>query len=354
MATPAWTVRPGRPDDIAPILELFQATFGKPMPEAVYRWKFLESPWSGTAPTTFVAAAGERIVGHYSATPLRLRLGHRDLAVVHGSDSMVASDFRGRGVMTAICREAHQAWAAGGTSLLLTLPTQNWVKLNDRVGYRATFDLGWLWRPLRPSALLPRRMRRVGSREDGAAREWNRLGRGGLERAGGGGGVEVSPVDSPGPEFDSLWEAVKGRYEALVVRDREWLRYRFVTAPAFDYRILLARVGSRPVGYLVYRLMPGDEGPGAWIADLFTAPDDRAARAALLRAAFGELRRSGAADVRIYAADPPLARELKRAGFLQRKGAYDLRVGPFTDELPWDLLRDPRRFFVMGGDFDVV
>jgi GNAT superfamily N-acetyltransferase len=323
-----WSVRPGGPEDTASVLELFQATFGKPTTEAAYRWKFLESPWPLTAPTTYVAAVEERIVGHLGGTPLRLRLGQRELPAVHGCDTMVAAEFRRQGIMTAIVRAANQAWAAGGASLQLAVPTQNFDGLRQRLDYRPTFRLGWLWRPLRLGlgVLLPR----------------------------GGRGVEVSGVDAPGPEFDALWEAVKDRREALVVRDREWVAYRYAAAP-FDYRILLARAGNRPVGYLVYRVMTNAGRPSAWIADLLTAPEDRAARVALVRGACAELRRAGAADVRIFAAPGTLlSRELRWVGFLPRTGAYDVRVVPLVADLPWDVLRDPNRFFVMGGDFDVV
>jgi len=325
----AWTVRPGRPEDTASILDLFEATFGKRVSEAAYRWKFLSSPFPVAAPTTFVAAVGDRIVGHFGGTPLRLRLGEVERPAIHGCDTMVAAEFRRQGIITAVIRAANQAWAAAGASLQLAVPTQNFAGLRQRLDYRPAFRLGWLWRPLRYVPLLPQARRgRV---------------------------VEVSGVEAPGPEFDELWEAARCCYAAVAVRDRAWVAYRYAAAPGFDYRILLARAGSRPVGYLVYRLMPDRGRWSAWIADVFTAAEDRAARFALLRYACVELRRAGARDVRIFAAPgTPLQRELRLAGFLPRKGAYDVRVVPLVADLPWDALRDPSRFFLMGGDFDVV
>jgi len=324
----AWTVRPGRPEDTPAVLELFEQTFGKPLSEAAYRWKLLESPWPLPAPATFVATAGDRVVGHLGGTPLRLRLDGRDVPAVHVCDGMVAEDFRRRGIMTAIGLASNRAWTAGGAALLLALPTQNWVGLRGRLDYRPAFGLGWLWRPLRLGSLLA-----------------PRLGR----------GIEVSAVETPGPEFDALWEAIGGQYEALVVRDRAWVTYRYAAAPGFGYRILLASARGRPAGYLVYRVLTARGRPSAWIADLFTAPDDRAASAALVRAACSELRRAGAAALRVFAASGTLvARHLWRVGFLPRRGAYDVRVGPLAHELPWSLLRDPSRFFLMGGDFDVI
>lgn len=319
----AWTVRPGRPEDTEAVLELFRATFGKEISAAAYRWKVADSPWPVGAPTAFVATAGDRVVGHFGGTPFRFRLLQREVSALHACDGMVAPEFRQEGVFTAVEEAAHAAWAAGGASLLLAVPTFS-LKLRRRLDYRPMFHLGWLWRPLWRSAPLPQAGR----------------------------GVEVSPLETPGAELDALWDAVKGSYDGLVVRDAAWLSYRYAAA-GFDYRILLARAGGVPVGYLVYRREPN--GRSASIADVFTALYDRPARAALVRAACTELRRAGVRAVRIFVAPGTLlSRDLRRAGFLPRRGAYDVSVVPLVPDLPWDVLRDPRRFFVMGGDFDVV
>lgn len=326
---PAWILRPGRPDDTPGVLDLFHATFGKSITAAAYRWKFLESPWPIAAATTFVAELEGRIVGHFGGTPVRLRLGEQQIAAVHAGDVMVAADLRRQGIMTAVGRAASQAWAAGGAELVLALPTQDFTGLRARLDYRPTFELGWLWRPLRPQVMFG--------------------------RSGAGRGVEVSAVDEPGAEFDELWEAAQARHDVLVVRDGAWLAYRYARAPGPGYRILLARARGRPVGYLVYRLHAPDGGRGAWIADLFTVADDGSAAAALVRAACAELHRAGESAVRIFAAPgSSIHSGLRRAGFLPRRGAYDVRVVPLVGGLPWDALRDPRRFFLMGGDFDVV
>ncbi|MFN2468027.1 MAG: GNAT family N-acetyltransferase [Gaiellaceae bacterium] len=317
----AWTVRPGRPQDTASVLQLFEATFGKPTTPEAYAWKFYASPWPLAASPAFVAAAGERVVGHLGGSPLRLRLGGRELPAVHICVGMVAEDVRTQGVMRAVHRAANEAWAAGGAEVALALPNHNWVRLRERLDYRQVFRLGWLWRSLR----LP------GPR--------------------GGRGIDVSPVETPGAEFDVLWEEAGRRYDAAVVRDRAWVRYRYAEAPAAAYRILLARARGAPRGYLVYRA----ERPMATIADVFAAPEDHAARSALVRAACRELRRERASSVRMFAVPGTrIHRELRRRGFLPRRGAYDVTVVPFAEDLPWHVLRDPERFFVMAGDFDVV
>jgi GNAT superfamily N-acetyltransferase len=292
------------------------------MSEPLYRWKFFEAPRALDAPTSFVAEAAGRIVGHFGGTPLRVRLGSRELPAIHGGGAMVAEPFRRRGILSALIRTANDAWASGGVSLQLAIPTQNVYGLRDRLHYRPTVHLGWFWRP------LWRALDRLGSRE-----------------------LDTAPAHAADSVFDELWDAQVDDNSTFVIRDREWITYRYGAAP-IDYRILLARErGGRPLGYLVYRVMP-DSRRSAWIVDLFGSNE---ARPALLRSAFAALRSGGAADVRTFAVrGSPLWSQLRRSGFVPRRGAYDVRVVPYAGEVPWHVLRDPRRFFLMGGDFDVI
>jgi hypothetical protein len=303
------------------LVRLFDEVFGKPMPETLFRWKFHEAPWPMAAPTTFVAEAQSGIVGHFGGTPLRVRIGGRELTAMHGTQGMVAEPFRRRGILSALIRGAHDAWSSGGVALQLAVPTQNVYGLRERLDYRPTVLLGWLWRPLWGvlDRLVPREM-------------------------------DVAPATAADPAFDELWDAVGSYEDALVVRDRKWVAYRY-GAPPVDYRILVARAAGTPLGYLVYKVMPHSR-RSAWIVDLFASSE---ARPALLRAAFTELRSAGAADVRIFAVrGSSIWSQLRRSGFVPRRGAYDVRVTPYVSKLPWSVLRDPRRFFLMGGDFDVV
>jgi hypothetical protein len=43
----------------------------------------------------------------------------------------------------------------------------------------------------------------------------------------------------------------------------------------------------------------------------------------------------------------------RRLGFI-RRGAFDVQFVPLASELPRAALRDPQRWHIAGGDFDVV
>lgn len=352
----SWRVRPYEPGDDAAVVSLFIETFKKPLKESQYRWKVIETPWSVGAPGVWLAEAGGKIIGQYAGTPMRFKLGDEQALIVHACDVMTSVDFRRQGVLTALGTRANQAWAAAGVPFVTGLHFGGWGSRRHYLGWREQFKLVWMWRLLRPEPLLSLRLRlpfRTLWPAAASGRLWNlfwdRLLRA-AER-----GVHVSTVDQPGPEYDALWDRIGSEYRALVVRDRAWVAYRYAQAPGFGYRLLLAQVDGQPAGYLAYRLTEHKGRKTGWIADLFTAPEDGPARAALLRRALADLLAAGAMTVRTLAAPGTATfRSFRRAGFLPASSGFDVSIVPLAPDLPRGLLSDPDRWFTMGGDYDVI
>lgn len=351
-----WKVRPYQPGDEAQVVNLFTEIFDKPLTEEQYRWKVVASPWPVTAPSVWLAQAGGQIIGQYAGTPMRFKRGDEIQPILHACDVMTAEKFRRQGVLTALGTAAHQAWARAGVPFITGMHYGGWGSRRRHLGWQEQFKMVWLWRILRPGQLLSSRLGLPAPLQQSvalAAHFWNWVWDAVLRLASR--QIDVFPVEQPGPEFDDLWTKVGPTYEALVVRDRAWVTYRYHVAPGFGYRLLLARRGDQPVGYLAYRVTDRGGRRTGWIADMFTAPEDAPARAGLLRQVLNVLRAAGAQDVRALV--PPGTAtfgSFRRAGFLSGTGGFDASIVPLTSDLPKDVLRDPQRWFTMGGDFDVI
>lgn len=342
-------MRPVAATDVPAVIALYREVFRRPVTEAWYRWKVLDSPRPPGVPAAWVAARGGRVLAHYGATGLSFQLNGETVPALHGCDLMAAPEYRGRGVFGALARAAHAGWATDGVAFLLGLPTGAWGPLRERLGCRTAIPLRWLWKPLRPTAWLPRRWLR---RADGPIRE---AADGPTRRYGRHGSVTVAPLVGTGLELDEVWRNAAPHYDALVVRDRAWIDYRYCARPDARYRLLLARRSERPVGWLAWRRVASEGRASGIIADLFTAPADRQARHALLKAAGAAARESGADDLRAYAAPRgALHGALRAAGFLSRGGGFESVVIPLAREVPPPLLNDAARWCLCGGDFDVV
>lgn len=354
--THSWSVRPVRPGDEEQVTRLFHQCFSRPQTVAHYRWKLLNVPWGRGLANAWVADAGQRIVGQYAGTPMPFKLGDNFVTILHACDVMTAPDYRRQGVLSEVGSAATAAWTEAGIAFAIGLHYGGWGSPRRRLGWEPMFKLIWLWRPLRPARLLARHYRLPGPLLRpvvAAGNLWNRWWDGRLAKAAA--GVITEAVARPGPAFDALWESLADAYEALVVRNREWITYRYAEAPAFNYRIVLARRNDQPVGYLVYRVTADAVRKTGWIVDLFAHPQDQPVQAALLRAALHGMERAGADTARMMMGEgSALVGALRRAGFLPARGAYDASVVPLAEEMPHPALRDARRWLTLAGDYDAI
>ena len=258
MSSPAvgedWSLRPYRPGDERQLVELFGRVFGRPLPLETWVWKLkgqrtpVENVW------VVVAAADGRVIGQYAGIPVRVRLGGSECWAMQSVDTMVSPDFRRRGILTALGKATYESWADGGVSAVFGVPNQNWGTRTDALGLQPLFPLGWERIPLRVGLALVRSQRLpraltvpLAPLADALARVWRAAARfpGGRMR-----GVRVEAIACAGAEIDELWDRAGAPYGNAVVRDAAWVNWRYLQAPGFPYKVLLARVAGEPAGYV--------------------------------------------------------------------------------------------------------
>jgi hypothetical protein len=166
----------------------------------------------------------------------------------------------------------------------------------------------------------------------------------------------VEEAHSPG-DFDRLWSRLAAEYENAVVRDGEWVDWRFVRAATHHYRVLVAHKGSEPSGYIAYYLAEIGPRANGYIADLFLGRNDAATASALVRSALEDLSARGAGTV-LATAHPgsALYGRLRRLGFLptRRSTAFSVEIAPLQPDIDPANLADPLTWHFTAGDSDVI
>jgi Acetyltransferase (GNAT) domain len=358
-----WQIRPYQPGDEAGVTALWRDVFGRVMTPERWRWKLKGRPSMTENVWLATAASDGRIVGQYAGIPVGLKVGGtvRDAMVI--VDSMTHPDVRRRGILTTLSSVAHEAWASAGVSVVLGLPNDR-ALLPSRAAeqlWQPLFPLRWLRMPLRfdeivgRSGRLPRALRPPARAIAAAASAGWRMAWRSSETS----PVAVEPVgpgNLGGAGLDELWAAIGPRFPNVLVRDAAWLRWRFLEDPGARYTLLVAREAGIPRGYLAYRI--SDEGGArrGIIGDLFTAPEDRDAAAALLRVALSELFDAGAGTVVALAAEgSALDRRLMEGRrFRPRPEAFMVDYVPLDAEARDGMVGSGAAWHMTGADFDVV
>jgi hypothetical protein len=342
-------IRCYRNGDERALTALFEAVFGRRMSEREWRWKLAPTY---KVPNVWLATHAEQPISQYAAMPTRFKIHERASDVMVAVDAMTASAFRRRGLLTEIVTQSHDAWRDAGVAFVIGLPNQQWGSRARALGWRELFPLQWLARPLRPEALIARRLGVPGLgkvRMFGGA--WNRFANRRLRRRS---EIEVTQAESASEDFDLIWERCRGDTAISAVRDAAWIERRFLSSPTRNYRLLVARRGNLPTAWLAYTLNQSNGRTTAHLTELFAPESDRESCEALMLELLHRLCELDADLVYTLAlpGTPPFA-WFRSIGFL-RGPSFGVELVPLATEVPFERLRDPRTWRLTGADFDVA
>lgn len=345
--------QPGQEATDAALVALFAAAYGHTISEPLYWWKLGGLPTP--TPNVWVAWEDGRPIFHYASVPTPYQTPDGDAILMTGADLMTAPDQRRRGLLTAYAPQVYEIWSQAGLPFTIGLPNERWGSRADYLGWQPLLPLTWLIRPLRPEAVAARRLRLpILARATVVSRVWQRRWRVPLPS-----GLTTQAVDEADARFDLLWHAAHPRQGYCVQRDRRWVQWRFLSAPADErrwrYHLLLARRGEESVGYAAYRVQIEAGRITGFIADLFAAPTDELARQALLTGVVRLLYDLGAEKIATLAVPAtPLHHSLVQAGFRPALGTFTVKARPLAQTLDLGALRDPAQWYLTGSDFDVI
>lgn len=114
---------------------------------------------------------------------------------------------------------------------------------------------------------------------------------------------------------DRLWERARRPDRAMIIRDHQYLNWRYSQRPDATYSMYGVERGLELAGFLVARTTTYRGTRWGYLIDFLTPENERGVLSSLVDAALDEFRRSGVAAVGCYATDPTVRAALFRAGF---------------------------------------
>jgi len=273
----------------------FEERFPGLAPKDFYRWKYLDNPL-GEAVVGVAMAAG-RPVSTVAAVPKRLQAGADTLTAYELGDFLTDEAYRRRGLFSRLVEMVCSEAARRKADLV-------YVRANDNSFPILVKHLGFS-EPIRLQVRRYLALGRALTHRYGVPERLVRLS--GLDRlsqlALSGPPMRrlaVERVQRFGQATDELWERVRGDYPFLLVRDSEYLNWRFARSPT-PYRLWVVRRHGVVGGFLVAFVSPRTA--AAYVMDLFTARRDHAAARSLVRACFRGLLQEGVRTIYTWTAE---------------------------------------------------
>ena len=352
----AFTVRPYRPQDRAAASGLYQQSFPGKRDPAEWIWKFGHR-LTDSDPSFHVAEVDGRLVGLYPTRAVRLQIGASVRVAVQCEDVCVHPEHRGVAIMRAMVRANEESLRRARVALAFGFPTAAHLSFGSRfLGYAELFRLQvWhrrLARGLRVQAKLRSDWARRVAYTGGALLQNLRALRQPemSDRT-----LRVAERRQFDVATDGLWDRVRGRLRAAVVRDAAYLTWRYSARPGRAFRVLHAVRHGRLDGYCVFRddLVRSDRVRAGALMDLVAT--DRAAARALLEAALARMRaaRCGYALALTHPAFET-APTLAAAGFAPEAAGETVSVcaKSYATDVDVNALREPSDWLLGYGDTD--
>jgi hypothetical protein len=298
------------------------------------------------------------LAGGLGAVPKKFKVGDRVVFGTHELDMMVRKEFRDRGTFFELfrfrlsrARELGIAMSFGMNDRLLRAFAERFLGYRDvdmvprfvRIVDPAGFARGRLGGRLSglvaavPLTLYYRTL-------DWVSFLWSRISCR---------GYSVEPVERFSHEFDDLWRRVASCLDVAVVRDSEYLNWRYADNPVRDFSVLAARDRSGTIcGFIVYTELEGPDRQGI-ILELVTAPGRGRASRLLLGRALSDLKRKGMTTAVSWSfPEQRNTGAFRSAGFVMQEQNLFLQIRGLTGDVDPDILADRRNWFISIGDND--
>lgn len=265
---------------------------------AYYRWMYTDNP----AGDAIVHSAHHKgaVVSTFAIAPKPVQIDGRRVTLGKTMDMFTHPDYQGLGLIKR-CTDAvfEDARAAGMDGWYVTPSVNSYPIFTGKWGYREPFKVVYRSRVLNYAQVLSVvvRPQAVGRIAGGAVDALRRLRASREFRLPP--GWAAQEVDSFGEEADDLWDAVKAGYRVALVRDAQYLNWRYSRNPD-EYTLIELSHDGRLAGIIVLTRTIRRGLHVGEIVDYVCAIEDVATLTLMVRMASERFRQLGCAMVEAW------------------------------------------------------
>ncbi len=236
----------------------FHTNLQRSISSAYYRWKLAENP----AGSGYIAMETRRKTdaGSVTVTLKRIAAAGRIQKALEIGDAFTLQPFRRRGVFSDCVRRCIRYALENGYALIYGTPNELSLPGLEKLGFLSCRYA----KVVRMKKILKHAQNISGDPRPAALRALFEKDCRLIED-----GTIICPLDGPAEDLNGMWG--KQRFVFAVIRDRQYLKWRYIDNPD-DYRLLGAFRENNWVGYMAVKIVPA-AGTGL-LCDYMTRDDD--------------------------------------------------------------------------------
>lgn len=310
---------------------------------------FAQRPISG-----YVAETDDRIIGSFIVIPSLLKIGNKVTVAHCAGGAFVEKKYRGEYFIYPklamqgfgeLKRLKYLSYGFATKEQLSFVTDKNFAKfIKDLPEYMRILNSRFLAKKKAKNKLLSKLLIPV---------TWLKLSFDSLYRVDDNGDVEIKKISQFDERINDFWERVSPSYQIILVRDREYLNWRYVEKPDKQYTIFIVEKNRKILGYMVLDIERNQEGE-LWsrIVDLLTINDDTVI-VKLLSFTLNFLLDQKVDVVTCLTSDSYQAKILKKFGFVKSNSKI-LSGKSYSPDVTDGFFLNPDNWFITGGEIRYV
>ncbi|GAB4330910.1 MAG: hypothetical protein Kow0099_01880 [Candidatus Abyssubacteria bacterium] len=343
--------RPFQQGDEDALSDLFNEVFGwRPVP-SYWDWKYFQNP--AGPHDAFVAECQGTIVGEIAAVPIRVKIGSEEVIASQTCDIVIAPRYRKGTPFFRLHKMASDEVDRRQWEFVYGISVKTTYRISTKVlGFSGVGPIRRMVKILNPVPFLGQRFRgRILADSLGAiARngmrmlEWKRLKPSPT--------IEIRHVESFDKSFDELWERRARDFEIMVVRNSQYLNWRYCANPVQKYTTLAGFRDNALAGFVTLCSRVENGIRRGYILELLAPPDDDELTRSLLCHAILQFGREHVDIANMWLFEHMPGFEISRKlGFRPKESPHDLIIRPHGEQEK-GYLSDITRWFLTIGDSD--
>ena len=285
--------------DASQICRLYEQVFREPMGRQnsrdFFHWLYYQNP-AGKSYSHVIEDNGE-ILAFWGAVPQRVWIRNDEVKACLTAQLMSNSKVLGSTLYLA--REVYQVLAQNGVKLTFAFMNKNSSTILEHLNWEL-IDIPLLLRVVQPGVMLrylsnskklPKPIAPLLNRFSYSLDHISNLLR---AKPYINSSVDIEEINQFDDEFNQLWNTVKQRIGISVIRDANYLNWRYVDKPKSNHRIVMAKLKDNLQGYIVTTVEQRFGMRHGVILDILTIPDNFSTAFTLLNYAIKTMINEGA------------------------------------------------------------
>ncbi|MBC2696163.1 MAG: GNAT family N-acetyltransferase [Desulfobacteraceae bacterium] len=329
---------------------LFREIFHVEKNADYWNWKYFQNP--AGQHMIIVALDKDKIVGATGTIPVRFKVGSNEIIASQAIDLVLLPQYRGRRTFFTIEKIARKECIDNNVKFNYGFTIKKTYRIATKfLGFEGVYPISNMTKVLNPSPYLRQKIR-VGLLASPlgyvAKQVLNAFNRRKLSAFPGLTTGKISRFDS---RFDDLWSKEADHYEVAVIRDSQYLNWRYVECPAL-YKIYSARENGSIKGFIVLGCFQEDIKRGR-IVDIFVEKGRKDIADVLIARGINYFIEECIDVITCWMLEQwPIIESLIKRGFVKRETHHDFVVRSYTDEFPNEYFADKSKWYLTMGDSD--